>query len=318
MRKSGDKLRVTVQLIDALKGQHLWAEQYDWEVKDVFAVQDDITRQILGALQVQLTGGEMARMSADTVNIRAYEKYLKAQEHGSRRTKEDSLIARRLFQEVIALDPEYAMAYVEVGWTYLDDIWLGMTKTPYESIAKAEAMVQKAISIHGHRAGENALLSSIHLLKKDWDKAIAYGEKAVEQRPNYDGPNNVLGYALKSNGQYDESISRYKKALQLNPVIPITYLNGLAFTYLFSKQYEKAISIWNETLERNPDYLYAYVGLTMAYWFTGLEDQARQTARQVLRVNPKFSLGYMEKQSTVKDKSLKEVLFDALHKAGLK
>jgi adenylate cyclase len=211
VRKSGDKLRVTVQLIDALKGQHLWAEQYDWEVKDVFAVQDDITRQILGALQVQLTGGEMARMSADMVSIRAYEKYLKAQEHGSRRTKEDSLIARRLFQEVIALDPEYAMAYVEAGWTYLDEIWLGMTKMPYESIAKAEAMVQKAISIHGHRAGKNALLSSIHLLKKDWDKAIAYGEKAVEQRPNYDGPNNVLGYALRSNGQYDESISRYKK-----------------------------------------------------------------------------------------------------------
>ena len=113
-------------------------------------------------------------------------------------------------------------------------------------------------------------------------------------------------------------LSRYKKALQLNPVRPITYLNGLALAYLFSKQYEKAISIWNETLERNPDYLYAYMGLTMAYWFTGSEDQARQAARQVLRVNPKFSVGYMEKRSTVKDKALKEELFDALRKAGLK
>jgi tetratricopeptide (TPR) repeat protein len=111
------------------------------------------------------------------------------------------------------LDPEYAMAYIDVGWTYLDDIWLGMTKTPSESIAKAEEMVQKAISLRGLTAGENALLSGIHLLKKDWEKAIGYDEKAVEQAPNRAGVNSMLGYALRSNGQYDEAISSYKKAL---------------------------------------------------------------------------------------------------------
>ncbi len=318
LQRDNENMRINTQLIDAKTGGHLWAETYDHKIDDIFSVQDEICKNIMVALQVNLTAGEMARLAADTVSIKAYEKFLKAVEHYERRTKEDTLVARQLFQEAIVLDPEYAQAYLLVGWTYLDDVWLGMTKTPSESIAKAESMVQKAISIHGNRAEENALLSSIHLLRKDWDKAIAYGEKAVEKRPNYAGPNNVLGYALRSNGQYDESISRYKKALQLNPVRPLTYLNGLAFTYLFSKQYEEAISIWNETLERNPDYLYAYVGLTMAYWFTGSEDQARQSAQQVLRVNPKFSVGYMEKHSTVKDKALKKQLFDALRKAGLK
>ena len=128
---------------------HLWAENYDRKLDDIFSVQDEICKNIMVALQVKLTVGEMARMGADTVNIKAYEKYLKAQEHHLRRTKEDSLVARQLFQEAIALDPEYAMAYLEVGWTYLDEVWFGMTKTPSESIAKAEEMVQKAISIHG-------------------------------------------------------------------------------------------------------------------------------------------------------------------------
>jgi len=210
------------------------------------------------------------------------------------------------------------MAYLDVGWTYLDDIWLGMTKTPSESIAKAEEMAQKAISIQGLTAGENALLSGIHLLKKDWEKAVAYGEKAVEQSPNSAGVHTVLGHALRSNGQYDEAISSYKKALRLNPVKNINRLDGLAWSYLFSKQYEKAISTWNETLERNPDYLFAYMGLTMAYWLTGWEDQARQAAKNVLRINPKFSVGYWEKRSTLKNEALKDQLFDALRKAGLK
>ena len=139
LQRDNENVRINTRPIVAKTGGHLWAEKYDRKLDDIFSVQDEICKNIMVALQVKLTAGEMARMSADTVSIRAYEKYLKAQEHGSHRTKEDSLIARRLFQEVIALDPEYAMAYGEVGWTYLDDIWLGMTKTPYESIAKAEA-----------------------------------------------------------------------------------------------------------------------------------------------------------------------------------
>ncbi|MBW2195571.1 MAG: tetratricopeptide repeat protein [Deltaproteobacteria bacterium] len=318
IQRSDDRVRITVQLIDATTGHHLWAENYDRKLDDIFSVQDEISKSIMVALQVKLTEGEMASLAADTVSIKAYQKYLKALEHYYRRTKEDALVARQLLQEAIALDPEYAAAYLLVGWTYLDDVWLGMTKTPSESIAKAEGMVQKTISIHGLTVGENALLSCVHLLKKDLDKAIAYAEKAVEQRPNYANVHNILGLALRSNGQYDEAISSFKKALQLDPVNRIARQSNLAWAYLYSKQYEKAISNWNETLERNPDYLYAYMGLTAAYWLTGSEDQAQQAAQHVLRINPKFSLGYWEKRSTSKDKALKEQISDAWRKAGLK
>jgi adenylate cyclase len=193
-----------------------------------------------------------------------------------------------------------------------------MTKTPSESIAKAEAMVQKAASIRGFTDGENALLSSIHLLKKDLEKAISYAEKAVEQRPNFAYVHHILAMALRSNGQYEEAILRHKKALQLNPVRPLTYLNNLAWAYLYSKQYEKAISLWNETLEHNPDYLFAYMGLTVAYWLSGSEAQAKQAAQHVLRINPKFSVGYWEKRSYLKDEERKEQVFEAWRQAGLK
>jgi tetratricopeptide (TPR) repeat protein len=172
--------------------------------------------------------------------------------------------------------------------------------------------------ISGIRREENSLLSSINLLKKDLNKAISYAEKAVEQRPNSALDHFILGMALRYNGQYDEAISRFKRALQLNPVKPLNYLNNLAWAYLFSRQYEKAIPIWNETLQRSPDYLFAYLGLTIAYWLSGQEDQAQQAAKHVLRINPKFSMDYWDKQDPTKDKELKEQNADAMRRAGLK
>jgi TolB-like protein/Tfp pilus assembly protein PilF len=318
LQRDNENVRINTQLIDAETGRHLWTETYDRKLDDIFLVQDEICKNIMVTLQVKLTTGEMARIEADTVNIKAYQKYLKAVEHYQRKTWGETLIARQLFQEAIALDPGYAMAYLLVGWTYLDEVWFGMTKTPSESIARAEAMVQKAVSIHGFKEGENALLSGVHLLKKDLEKAIAYAEKAVEQNPNSAALHHILGMALRSNGQYDEAISKFKKALLLNPMDKIDYANNLAWAYLYSKQYEKAISTWSEILQHNPDHLFAYLGLTMAYWVTGSEDQARQNAKQVLRINPKFSVGYYEKLSYLKDKALKEQMFDSWRKAGLK
>jgi tetratricopeptide (TPR) repeat protein len=123
--------------------------------------------------------------------------------------------------------------------------------------------------------------------------------------------------ALRSNGQYEEAISSLKKALRLNPVKNINRLNGLAWAYLYSKQYENAISTWNKILDRSPDSLFAYMGLTIAYWVTGSEDEARHAARQVVRINPKFSVSYWEKQSYTRDEELKKQLLDAWRKAGL-
>jgi adenylate cyclase len=318
LQRSGERIRINVQLIDATSGHHIWAENYDRKVDDIFAVQDDICKNIMVALRVKLTMGEMARINADTVtNIRAYEKYLKGFEHYWRRTKEDSLIAQQLFQEAITLDPEFIMPYILVGWTHLDEVWFRITDKPSESIAKAEAMVQKAIAIHGMTAMANSLLSMIYIEKKDIDKAIAHGENAVKQTPSSATPYFILGMALRYNGQYEESISSIKKAIRLNPSSPIVYLNNLSWAYLGSQQYEKAISTWKEAVERNPDYLFAHMGLTAAHWLNGSEAEARQSAKQVLRIYPKFTVGYGRKIVFYKVEADQERIYGAMRKVGL-
>ena len=120
LQRDNENVRINTQLIDAQKGRHLWAENYDRKLDDIFLVQDEICKNMMVTLQVKLTMGEQARMGADTVNIKAYEKYLKAREHYLSRIREESLVARQLYQEAIALDPEYAMAYVEIGWEVVE------------------------------------------------------------------------------------------------------------------------------------------------------------------------------------------------------
>lgn len=317
LQRHNENVRISAQLIDAEKSRNLWSENYDRKLDDIFSVQDEICKKIMVALQVKLTIGEMARMDATTIKIKAYEKFLKAQEHYWLRKMEEVLIARRLAQEATVHDPQYAAAYLLQGWTYLDEVWFGTAKNPSVSISKAEEMVQKAIAIEGITAGENGLLSSIHLLKKDLVKSISHAEQAIEENPSSATFHHILGMALNSNGQYEEAIVKFNRALQLNPNKKINYLNNLAWACLFSGQYDKAISTWNKTLERNPDYLFAYMGLSCAYWFSGSEYQARQAADHVLRINPRFSVAYWEKRSYLKDKALRDKIMGAWRQSGL-
>ena len=162
------------------------------------------------------------------------------------------------------------------------------------------------------------LLSMISLLKKDLDNAILYGEKAIELRPNEAMSYIALGIALRNVGRHEEAIISHESALRLAPLRPLNFINNLAWSRLANKQYEKAILLWNETLERNPDYLFAYQGLTVAYESSGNKEKARWAAENIMRVNPKFSIAIEERLSTVQDEVFKKSVLDAYRSAGLK
>jgi len=144
-RKEGDRIRITVQLIDALTGFHLWAERYDRDLKDIFALQDEITIKIISALQVKLTDGEIARIGArGTQNLEAFLKFLQARESFFTVTKEGMAQTRRLCEEAIALDPEYAAPYAFLGTTHWMDVDMGSSKSPKQSIKLAFDLLNKA------------------------------------------------------------------------------------------------------------------------------------------------------------------------------
>ncbi|MGD9262249.1 MAG: tetratricopeptide repeat protein, partial [Desulfobacterales bacterium] len=287
IQRSNDSLRITVQLIDAITGHHIWAENYDRKLKGIFALQDEIAMKIMAELQVNIAYESLGRSSSiQTKNLKAYEKFLKGVERYLRRTEEDILHARKIFKEAIALDPEYGAPYVMLGWTHLDDIWFYRTKDRTKSLQTAEQLAQKAMELTGQDDFNLRLLSSIFMLRKQYDKAIIEIQKAIELSPNSAQSYFIYGMVLNFAGHYDEAIPNFKKAIRLNPFTPINYLNNLAWAYFHKEQYEEAIPFWNRTIERNPDYLFAHIGLTGAYQMSGDEIKARESANEVLRIKP--------------------------------
>jgi TolB-like protein/Tfp pilus assembly protein PilF len=318
VQRSGDRVRITVQLIDATIGNHLWAENYDREVKDIFALQDEIAMKIMAELQVELSAADLGRLSSiKTTNLKAYEKYLKGWEHLWRRTEGDVLEARKLSEEAIAIDPKYGAAYQLLARTHLDDVWFYRTKSRTKSLDIADQLVRKSIDLSGEDSNTHQILSAIYLLRKQHDKAIAEAQMAIDLEPNSALSNFSLGMTLRMADRNDEAIPVLKKAIRLNPITPINYLNNLAWAYAYSGQYEKAIPLWNRTIERNPDYLFAYMGLTIVYQLSGNELKAREAATEVLRIKPNFSVERVEKASTIRNVAKKKRWIGALRKAGL-
>jgi len=193
-----------------------------------------------------------------------------------------------------------------------------MTKSPAKSIEKAEQMAQKATSLKGYQAPDYSLLSCINLLRKDFDDAVKYGEKAVELGPNNPTGHFILGMALRYAGQYKEAISKFEKAIRLDPITAINRLNNLGWAYLLAKEYESAILMFSEAIQRNPDYLFAYMGLSAAYNLSGDIEKSHWAAENVLRINPKFSLTRYEKRSPIKIEDDKKRIISAMRNAGLK
>ena len=318
VQRSNDQVRITAQLIDAIAGHHIWAETYDRQIKDIFALQDDIAMKIMAEMQVKISVTDMGRLSLlKTTNIKAYEKILKAWEHLLRRTEGDILQVRKLAQEAIELDPEYGDAYLAMGWTHLDDIWFYRTKSREKSLEAAEQFAQKAISLSGDEAATHRLLASIYMLRKEYEKAIAESQKSVDLAPNSAVANFIFGMVLRNAERYGEAIPFLEKAIRLNPITPVNYLNNLAWAHTYLAQYEKAVPLWNKAIEKNPDYLFAYTGLTAAYQLLGHEEKAKQCAAEVLRIKPKLSVELIGKRIVVKNEEDKKRILEALRKADI-
>jgi len=319
VRKGGDKIRISAQLIDALDGHHLWAKRYDRSLSDIFAVQDEITKEIITAMQVKLTEGEQVRAAAKgTDSLEAYLKYLQAHEFIYQLNPESNALARQLIEEAIALDPEYAWAYFILARTHLVDLWLGTTKSPKQSFGKAMGSLQKAIALDESYAEAHADLGYLYSIKGLHDKAIAQAEKAVSLNPNSADSHMRYGKILTFAGRYEESIPELKTAIRLNPMPPNIYLFSLGISYCWTGQYDEAIKWCERAVREAPNSLFAHLFMTMAYSFSGRDEEARAEAAEVLRIHPNFSLENFAKRAGYKKQEDIERLLVALRKAGLK
>jgi len=320
VQKSGDRVRINAQLIDAIEGNHLWSETYDRELKDIFAVQDDITQKILTALQVELTHGEQARLWArGTENLQAYLKYLQSLEKWLQMNIESNALARQLAEEAVALDPQYAMAYLRLAATHILDVFLGSSKSPEDSMKQAIALNKKALALDDSLPDAHSQLGILYAMTRQHDQAVAEAERGVELDPNSAGAHDLLGMTLSFAGRPEEAIPMYKKAIRLEPLAPGKYYYHLGAAYLRTGQCDEAISACEEAVRRASNNLFAHISATAAYSICGREEQARAAAAKVLRINPNFSCDYYaEKSLPYKNQADIDLTLGALRKAGLK
>jgi TolB-like protein/Tfp pilus assembly protein PilF len=320
VQREGERVRITVQLIDALTGHHLFSERYDRDLKGILSLQDEITMKVLTAVRVKLTSGELARIHGKgTKNLDAYLKVLEATEHkGGAMNKERVQRAMQLLDEAIALDPEYPSAYSILSTAHFDLVALGASDSPKDSLRRAVELGNKAIALDDSHAAAHANLAFPYVYLREFDKAIEEAEKGVSLSPNSALGYWALGTALYSAGRSQEAIPFVQKSLRLSPIpIHSQVLGVLAGAYAALGQYEEAITTYKKLLQiYGPDHLLAHLGLAATYVQMGRENEARAESAEVLRIDPKFSWERWIRGLPF-DQSRKERLAGALRKAGL-
>ena len=317
VQKSGARVRINVQLIDAISGKHLWSEHYDRDLKDIFALQDEVILKIASAMSVNLTAGEQGRAWAEgTKSLEAYLKFLQGREYLLKQNRESNFMARRMAEEAIALDPKYADAYALLGATYMNDIYLG-TSRPEDSIAKAIEWTKKALAMNGSLAESRSRLGVLYSWSGRYDEGIAEAERGVELDPNSGQANFNLAVVLRYAGKPKEAIPVIRKALRLEPIPPDIYVQNLALVYLQTGDCKEAVAACEKGLKRQPDNLNSHVITAVVYASCGREAEARKEATEVLRINPKFSVESYARILPYKNPSDRDRTLQGLRKAGL-
>jgi adenylate cyclase len=309
-------------LIDALTGNHIWAERYDGDLKDIFALEDKITIKILTATQVKLTEGEEAltvsKYYKGKQGLDCYLKYFEGSSYLRRFTIEDNNVARRIAEEVIAMCPENPMAYFLLGSVHLQELMLGITKSPRETIERGIELAQRMLALDDSIAEGHALLCNFYTSKGEHEKALAEGEQAVSLNPRLSQAYGSYAVSLNFAGRSEEAIPLFEKAARFCPISGQSILLlPLGDAFRDMGRFEEAVSKYKKVIQRSPDNILAHISLAATYNMMGREKEARAEAAEVLRINPKYSMDSFPKPP-YKDQSQKDKLVNALRKAGLK
>jgi len=317
IRKAGTRVRITAQLIDAMTSYHLWAERYDRNLEDIFALQDEVTKKIVSALEVKLTEGEQNRLGRPlTTNVGAYDAYLRGLDFHARSTQEANLLAQKLFLKAVELDPQFATAHACVGWSYFEQWTMGWGNNP-QALDLAFDSAQRAIAIDAPLSDGHRLLGIVYLWKKQHEFAIAEMERALALEPNRADTYAALADTFNFSGKPEEAPALVEKAMRLNPQYPTWYLWDLGHAYYLLQRYEESIAIFKRALARNPDFLPAHLFLTLIYGTLGLQAEAEVARAPIQKLSPGFTLATFEQRLPYKDLGILERVLDDARKGGL-
>jgi adenylate cyclase len=251
VQRAGGRIRVNAQLIDAITGNHLWAEKYDRELNDLFAVLDEITLKVVTQLEVQLTMGDHARLIAHgTDSVAALENQLLARKAFLKFDRENNLRSRELSRKATELDPTFAWAIAQEGWSYAVEALFGWSKDKTESLRQAESLARRALSADPQSPFAYSLLRLVHVQRGQLDEAIVAGRRAMELSPNDAYPLGLMSHLMVWVGNPEEAVVLINKALRLEPYPSATMLHFAGDAYHFSGRHDEAIPWYRKHLER--------------------------------------------------------------------
>jgi TolB-like protein/class 3 adenylate cyclase/Flp pilus assembly protein TadD len=288
VRKAENEVRITAQLIDAVTGHHIWADRYDGNLKDIFALQDKVTRSIVTALAVQLTVGDEQRIARKgTDNTQAYDAFLRGWEHYLRQTPDDFRQAISYFEKAVGLDPQYARAYAALAATYWETwkrLWhkkigLDLTAHWHEPRFRAEQFLAKAMQDPTPLAHQVTSAKLLHL--QQHEEAIAEAQRAIALDPNDADSYVALAGALSLAGRADEALGWVERAMRLNPHYPSYYLYQLGLARFGMEQFDKAAISLEKATALNPDDRWSYRLLLATYGLLGRSDDATRAMQAI-------------------------------------
>lgn len=292
IRRAGQRVRITAQLIDATSGSHLWAERYDRDLTDIFAVQDEVTTQIVGALKVTLSPAEKARLvEKEPSNIAAYDCVLRGREImlGKDKNRETFVDAVTYFMKALELDANYSQAYASLGFAHMFDYQNRWSDDPDKSLKLAREYSQKAIDNDPNEPMAHGAAALTAIFERDFDRAQAEVDRTLALNPSSALAHNLLGTIRSYSGRPLEAIPAIEQAMRLDPAFRPQFLHFLGIAYLLAGKYETAAAMLRQRilLVPNTDFSRAVLAATLGH--LGEIEEARRVWAELMKINPKFS-----------------------------
>ncbi|MEE8505367.1 MAG: adenylate/guanylate cyclase domain-containing protein, partial [Kiloniellales bacterium] len=320
VRKAGNRVRISAQMIDATTGQHVWAERYDRDLADIFAVQEEIAESIAGSIGPEYLAAEARRAQRkDARNLNAWDLVMRARWHLWRLTRQDNPEAQRLLREAIELDPGNVMALSDFAFSQMVDSAFGWSEAPGQSLSEAAAAARKAIAIDERDAWAHTVLGMIDRYALRYDDSIRRLEKAIDLNPNLAHAHNALGFTLAYAGEYDAAISSIGKAIRLSPrdSFKFIWFEARAVAAFGAGRYRDAVEWARKSIQENPQFPGGYRVLAAAHGQLGERAEARAALEAFLRLQPSHTVDDIKRHTPWKKPADMARYLDGLRKAGL-
>jgi adenylate cyclase len=320
IRRAGNRVRITAQLVDATNGAHLWADRYDRDLTDIFAVQDDVTRRIVDALKVTLSPAEKSRIAdSGTSNMEAYDCYLRGREvmAANPKNRERFEQSTKFYMRALELDPSYSQAYAALSMAYGLDYQNRWSDNPDFSLGLAKHNAEQAIERNSNDPFARLVASWTAIFEKDLDRAKSEADIALSLNPNYSGAYLLLGHIQTLSGRPLEAIPALERAMRLDPAFRSTHLHFLGMAYLLAGKYETAAALLRERILLTPGTDFSRVLLASALGHLGDVDEARRIWKELKEINPKYSFREHYARQPFQRQEDVQGIVDGLAKVGL-